>query len=41
MNHVLKDVASDDRAANMATYADPSLPVDPAAVDAIAGFVKR
>jgi pimeloyl-ACP methyl ester carboxylesterase len=40
MNHVLKDVASDDRAANLATYADPSLPVDSGAVDAIAGFVK-
>lgn len=41
MNHVLKDVATDDRAANLATYADPSLPVDAAAVDAIASFVKR
>ena len=41
MNHVLKDVASDDRAANVATYADPSLPVDRELVDAIAGFVKR
>ena len=40
MNHVLKDVASDDRAANIATYADPSLPVDSGAVDAIAAFVK-
>ena len=41
MNHVLKDVASDDRQANIATYADPSLPVDSGLVDAIAGFVKR
>lgn len=41
MNHVLKDVASDDRAANVATYADPSLPVDPAMVEAIASVVKR
>jgi hypothetical protein len=41
MNHVLKDVASDDRAANIATYSDPSLPVDSTAVDAIATFVKR
>jgi pimeloyl-ACP methyl ester carboxylesterase len=40
MNHVLKDVASDERAANLATYADPSLPVDAALVDAIAEFVK-
>jgi pimeloyl-ACP methyl ester carboxylesterase len=28
MNHVLKDVASDDRSANVATYSDSSLPVD-------------
>jgi pimeloyl-ACP methyl ester carboxylesterase len=41
MNHVLKDVASDDRAANIATYTDPSLPVDATLVDAIATFVKR
>jgi uncharacterized protein len=41
MNHVLKDVASDDRQANLATYADPSLPVDATLVDSIAAFVKR
>jgi pimeloyl-ACP methyl ester carboxylesterase len=41
MNHVLKDVASDDRQANFATYGDSSLPVDATLVDAIAGFVKR
>jgi hypothetical protein len=40
MNHVLKDVARDDRSANLATYRDPSLPVDVAMVDAIAAFVK-
>ncbi len=40
MNHVLKDVPSDDRAANLATYGDPSLPVDRTLVDTIAGFVK-
>ena len=40
MNHVLKDVASDDRAANLATYADPALPVDSTLVDTIAAFVK-
>lgn len=40
MNHVLKDLDSDDRGANMATYADPSLPVDPDLVGAIANFVK-
>ena len=41
MNHVLKDVDSDDRAANFATYSDSSLPVDAGIVDAIADFVKR
>ena len=41
MNHVLKDVQVDDRAANLATYADPSLPVDSALVDAVVQFVKR
>jgi uncharacterized protein len=41
VNHVLKAVASDDRAANFATYADPSLPVSPAVVDAIASFVGK
>jgi alpha-beta hydrolase superfamily lysophospholipase len=40
MNHVLIDVACDDRAANAATYADPSIPVDSTLVDAIAGFVR-
>ena len=41
MNHLLKDVPGDDRAANFATYSDSSLPVDRAAVEAIANFVKR
>jgi len=39
-NHVLKRVASDDRAANIATYADPDLPLAPGVVDAIAQFIK-
>lgn len=39
-NHVLK-AASDDRAANIATYGDPSLPLAPGIVDAIAEFVAR
>lgn len=38
-NHVLKQVASGDRGANLATYADPSLPIAPGVVDAIARFV--
>jgi uncharacterized protein len=40
-NHVLKRVAADDPAANLATYADPSLPLAPGVVDAIAGFVEE
>lgn len=38
-NHVLKTVASDDRAANLAAYADPDLPLAPGVVDAVADFV--
>ncbi|MEG3154105.1 alpha/beta hydrolase [Sphingomonas sp. RB1R13] len=38
MNHVLK-IAPADRAANVATYADPALPLAPGLVDAIVGFV--
>jgi pimeloyl-ACP methyl ester carboxylesterase len=41
VNHLLKMVGAADRAANVATYADPSLPVAPAAIDAVASFVKR
>lgn len=40
MNHVLKDVLAEDRESNLATYANPSLPVDRDLVDAIAAFVK-
>jgi pimeloyl-ACP methyl ester carboxylesterase len=40
VNHVLKSPASDDRAANIATYADPSLPIAPTVIDAVASFVK-
>jgi hypothetical protein len=39
VNHVLKAVASDERNANFATYADPSLPLAPGVVAAVAGFV--
>lgn len=39
MNHVLKAVATEDRAANVATYGDASLPIHPALVEAIADFV--
>jgi dipeptidyl aminopeptidase/acylaminoacyl peptidase len=41
MNHVLKDVSTDDREANVATYTDASLPVDSGLVDAVVNFVKR
>ena len=40
MNHVLKDVDGDDRATNLATYGDPSLPIDITLVEAVADFVK-
>ena len=40
MNHVLKQVPPGDRAANLASYADPAKPIDPGLVDAVSGFVK-
>lgn len=39
MSHTLKQVAG-DAAANIATYTNPALPIDPALVDAIAAFVR-
>jgi pimeloyl-ACP methyl ester carboxylesterase len=39
VNHVLKQVTGDDRRANIATYSDPSLPLAPGVVDAIARFL--
>jgi pimeloyl-ACP methyl ester carboxylesterase len=39
VNHVLKRVATDDRAANAAAYSNPDLPLAPEVVEAIAGFV--
>lgn len=41
VNHVLKSVASDDRAANLATYSNSNLPLADGVADAIAGFVRR
>ena len=38
-NHVLKTVTSGDRAANMATYTDPGLPLAPQVVPSIVRFV--
>lgn len=40
VNHMLKVPAGEGRAANLATYADPSLPIAPAVVEAIKAFVK-
>lgn len=40
VNHVLKIPSGDDIAANLATYADPSLPVAPEVVEIVASFVK-
>lgn len=41
MNHVLKDVPQGDPAANAAAYGDPSRPISPGLVDAVADFVAR
>ncbi len=40
VNHLLK-IAPADRAANMATYSDPTLPLAPGVVDDVAGFIRR
>ncbi|GGA46515.1 alpha/beta hydrolase [Sphingomonas psychrolutea] len=40
VNHVLRPVASDDRMANIATYANATLPISPDVAAAVAGFVK-
>jgi hypothetical protein len=39
VNHVLKSVSSDDLSANVATYANASLPLAPGVLDAIAAFL--
>ena len=39
MNHVLKELAGESRAENLAAYADSSLPISPKLVDAIGGFM--
>jgi len=40
VNHVLKSASATDRAANIATYADPSLPLAPGVAEAVADFVQ-
>jgi hypothetical protein len=39
VNHVLKPVASAEHAANVATYADPAVPIAPGVVETISAFV--
>jgi pimeloyl-ACP methyl ester carboxylesterase len=41
VNHVLKSVASSDVRANLATYADPALPLAPGVGSAISDFIVR
>jgi alpha-beta hydrolase superfamily lysophospholipase len=40
VSHTMKNVEGEGRAANLATYTDPTKPISPAVVDAIAVFVK-
>lgn len=39
VNHVLKTVEGDSQGANIATYADPNLPIAPGVVTAVADFI--
>ncbi|MDZ7281229.1 alpha/beta fold hydrolase [Sphingomonas sanguinis] len=39
VSHVLKTVEGDSRGANLATYADPNLPIAPGVVTAVADFI--
>lgn len=39
VNHVLKSVQGDDRAANLASYADPDLPLAPGVAEAVVQFM--
>lgn len=41
VSHVLKVVEGDSRGANLATYADPNLPIAPGVVSAVADFITR
>jgi uncharacterized protein len=40
-NHVLKQVSSNERAANLATYSEANLPLAPGVADGIADFIRR
>lgn len=39
MNHVMKEVTSDDRKANIASYTEPALPLAPGLIDSIEHFL--
>ncbi len=41
VNHVLKQIGEADRTANLASYANPDLPIAPGVVAAVADFVTR
>lgn len=41
MTHTLKHVDSDDRAANLKSYADPTMPLQAGLADAIAAFLRQ
>ena len=41
MNHVLKEISSDDRMENVQSYSNPNLPVSPTLVTTIATFVHK
>jgi alpha-beta hydrolase superfamily lysophospholipase len=41
INHVLKAVKGDDRASNLAAYADPNLPLAPGIIDTLSTFIAR
>ena len=41
VNHVLKQVAGDDRAQNLASYANADLPLAPGVADTIADFIRQ
>jgi fermentation-respiration switch protein FrsA (DUF1100 family) len=41
INHVLKAVKGDDRASNLAAYADPNLSLAPSIIDSLSTFIAR
>lgn len=41
MNHIMKEVTSDDRKANIASYVEPALPLAPGLIDSIEHFLNH